>query len=229
MADRPTTWAEVIRRGMDARFGDVHTAIPGKVVRVNLDGQNTKSVDVQPLIQQAHLDEEDQRVVETLPVICSVPVAFPSAGNYRITFPIDTSTTGIIIFSEASLDAWLAKDGTVDPVNDWRFNLADAMFYPGLRSFKNPLRSAPTDRMTVGDDSGLQIHIDGSKIKIGSNVDLELDKAVCEGALKTWISDAQTAFAGHAHATPSGNTTSVIGTLPSAPANLGSNSVMIKK
>lgn len=231
MADRPNTWAEVIRRAIAGAFADVHTTIPGKVVRVNMDGDKVKSVDVQPLIKRAHLDEKDQRVVETLPVIPSVPVMFYRAGRYRITLPITTSTTGAILFSEASLDTWLAKGGTVDPGDDRRFSLADAMFYPGLCSPTDALKSAPTDRMTIGDDNGLQIHIDGSKIKIGSNVDLELEAPVLEDLLKTYLSTLRGWMAAHVHtATAIGAPTTPPTVLPvPSPGTLGSGSVRIKK
>lgn len=173
MAERPNSWAEVIRAAIDARIGEVHTAIPGKVVRVNMAGANIRSVDVQPLIQRAHIDEDEKRVAETMPVIPSVPVAFPSAGDYRVTFPIAVGSTGVILFSEASLDVWLAKGGTVDPGDDRRCSLADGIFLPGLRSLAESLGSVPADRMTVGDDGGLQIHIDKASIRLGDNAAID--------------------------------------------------------
>lgn len=197
MAERPTSWAEVIRRAIDAKLADIHTTIPGKVVRVNMSGANVRSVDVQPVIKRGYLDEEDRRVVEDMPVIPSVPVEFPSAGDYRITFPIAVGTTGLIHFSEASLDVWLAKGGTVDPQDDRRFNLSDAIFSPGLRAIAEPHGSTPTDRMTIGDDGGLQIHIDKSSIRLGDNAAIQ---AIVKGtqhftSFKTFL-DGVITFAG---------------------------------
>lgn len=197
MAERPASWAEVIRRAIDAKLADIHTTIPGKVVRVNMSGASVRSVDVQPVIKRGHLDEEDRRVVEDMPVIPSVPVEFPSAGDYRITFPIAVGTTGLIHFSEASLDVWLAKGGTVDPQDDRRFNLSDAIFRPGLRAIAESLGSVPTNRMTVGDDGGLQIHIDKSSIRLGDNAALEaLIKGTSHIAAMKPFLDGLTALAG---------------------------------
>lgn len=228
MDDKPRSLAEVVRVAIRASLADVHTAIPARVVKYDVTRQ---MVSVQPVIKVAHITEDDKRAVESLPQIVNVPVQFPSGGGYRITFPMKEGDTGLVLFSEASLDIWLSKGGDVDPADDRRFSLADAVFVPGVRDFAHALKSAADDRMTMGKDDGLQIHIDGSKIKIGSNVDLELDKPVLDEALNNYISALRTWLSAHVHtsAVPGSPTTPpTILPVPS-PSNLGAPNVLIKK
>src|SRR5688572_20732449 len=107
MKIRQLTLAQVISRAIDVRLTDMHTNFPARVVRYDADSQQ---VDVQPLVQAVFEDEAGERRSEPLPIITSVPVVFPGAGGYRITFPIKAGDqdgdTVLIVCSEASLDVW---------------------------------------------------------------------------------------------------------------------------
>jgi len=228
----PTSLADVIKRGMRAALSDIHTMIPGRVVRVNTElagaEQRIKSVDVQPLIASGYLDETLARQVEALPQIISVPVAWVGAGDYRVTCPIKVGDTGEIRFSEASLDLWLTRGGDVDPGDDRRCHLADAVFSPGLRSFATPWQSVPTDRMTLGADTGLQLHVDGSKIKIGSNVTADLEPVALGQTAYTFMQNFNIWAAAHVHPTPAGASSAPTNPPPSVP-DIRAPSVSVKR
>lgn len=186
---KPTSMADVIKRAINNALLDVHTAMPGKVVKYDAAKQQA---DIQPLLQSAYLNEDDTRIAESFPTIPGVPVHFAGGGGAYLTFPIKEGDTGILFFSEGSLDKWLAKGGEVDPGFDHRFELCDGIFVPGLRPFSAPLKNAPTDRMTIGYNEGLRIHIDGNTIRIGSDVGGELDDATCATPTHKWMSDIYT-------------------------------------
>jgi len=228
----PTSLADVIKRGMRAALSDIHTMIPGRVVRVNTElagaEQRIKSVDVQPLIASAYLDETLARQVEALPQIVSVPVAWVGAGGYRMTCPINVGDTGEIRFSEASLDLWLTRGGDVDPGDDRRCHLADAVFSPGLRSFATPWQSVPTDRMTIGDDTGLQIHVAGQQIRIGSNVPADLEPVALGQLLYTFLVNLILWLTSHTHPTPAGASSAPTNPPPSVP-DFRAPSVSVKR
>jgi hypothetical protein len=179
------TFAEVLRVAIDARLADVHTAIPARVETYDAAKQR---VSVKPLIRRGYLDEDGQRAVESLPVINEVPIVFPGAGGFRVTFPVAPGDTVLLVFSEASIDRWLPRGGDVDPADDRRFSLNDAIAIPGLRSFAAPLASAPADVMTAGKDGGPVIEFDGSEIRAGGSSalalagDLESLRAAIAGA-----------------------------------------------
>jgi hypothetical protein len=228
MTSRPSTLQDLLSRFRESLTADLHTSLPGKIVRYD---ESTQKADVQPLIKERYTDESGAQQSRELPVIPSVPVQFPGAGGYRITFPVAVGDTGLIMFAEASLDKWLVSGGTVDPAEERRHDLTDAIFLPGLRDFGHALTSAPTDRATFGKDDGLQIHVDGSKIRIGSNSPIDLEKAVCGDTLWNYL----TSLAGlvawlatHTHPTPAGASSAPTNAPPS-PSDFRSTSVEIKK
>jgi hypothetical protein len=166
--------SEVIRRHISAAMAEqVRSLIPARVTSYDA---TTQKVSVKPLINDFHRDEEGALVVEEVPVISGVPVVFLTAGGFTFTVPIDTTTTGALLFSDRSLDRWLSGDGqaAVDPEFYTRSNLADGIFIPGLLTFAAPMSSAPpTDHAMAGaigpdDASHLKIHLRASTITIGT-------------------------------------------------------------
>lgn len=196
---RPTqdyTLAGVITHAVDRRLANVHTCIPAKVTRYD---ETLQQVDAQPLVKAVYRNEQGEQLVESLPLVVNVPVMFPGAGKYRITFPVEVDTTVLLLFTEASLDKWLAQGGEVDPLDGRRFHLSDGIALLGLHDFAHALASAPLDRMTIGDDTGLQIHIDGSKVKLGSNVTAELEPVALGLAVETALTSIRTFINTHTH------------------------------
>lgn len=183
-ADRLPKLASVFGVAMETLKEDLHTALPCRVESYDAAKQ---MVSVQPQIKKAFFDETDERQVERLPVITGVPVQFPQGGGYRITFPIAVGDTGLVLFSEASLDVWLSQGGEVDPLDDRRFHLSDGIFLPGVRSFANALTDAHSTKMTLGKEGGLQLFIDGSKIQIGSETGAELEAVALGDAIDTLL------------------------------------------
>lgn len=226
---KPNSIADLVQLALRAELAGIWTGMPARVVRYSADKQRA---DVQPLIKVGYLDEAEERQVQSLPVVCAVPVVFPGAGRYRITFPISAGpdgTVGWLMFSSVSLDKWLVNGGEVDPEDDRRQHLSDAAFLPGLRDFGHPLKSAPTDRATFGDDEGLQIHIDGSKVMIGSSNPAELEKSVIGDTAQSFLNSFNTWAATHVHPDPLAGTTGQPVAPPPTVPTITSTSVLVKK
>jgi hypothetical protein len=160
------TWAEVITAAIDARIANVHTAMPGRVVEYDA---STQTASVQPLVMASYVDERGDRIPERLPVIHDVPICFPSTGSYAITWPISAGDVVLIVVASCSLDQWLARGGELDPEDDRRHHLADAVAIPGLRSRNAALSTPASDGLTVrgdlvrlGSDSAAQSSIRGT-------------------------------------------------------------------
>lgn len=153
---RSPTLAEVLRATVNGALESVHTAIPGRVTRYDASKQQA---DIEPLIQAAYEDEEGNRQVSKLPVVTNCPVHFPGGGGFTLIYPLSEGDTGLLVFSEASIDKWASGDGNVDPDIDHRHHLSDGIFIPGVRAFSNPRSDGPTNQMVVGQDGGNQMKI----------------------------------------------------------------------
>jgi hypothetical protein len=143
-----------------------------------------------------YTDEEGNEQFEALPVIPRVPVVFPGANGFRVTFPIVAGDTVLLVFADRSIDAWLDRGVLVEPTDARSHDLADAIAIPGLRSFRTPLSSAPTDAMSLGSDTGdAVIEIDSGEIRAGGSDAL---------AMLSELNSLKDAFNSHTHPTPSG-------------------------
>jgi hypothetical protein len=99
------------------------TMLPGVVESYNAA---TLRADVQPALKQGVITEDNDRVAETLPVVPNCPVAWPH-GYLGTLAPGDHV---VLIFASGSLDVWLTRGGVVDPNDDHRSDLSDAVAFP---------------------------------------------------------------------------------------------------
>jgi hypothetical protein len=171
---RTPTLAELIRNSFDFYLEDVHTCLPGRVEKYDPAEQRA---DVQPMIQRRLVAEDGQEILESLPQIPEVPVAFPRSGEFFVSFPIKQDDLGILVFSERSMELYLEgqadKAGGDDPVDYRKHDLTDAFFLPGGYPWKKSLVDAHADNLVVGKDGGLQTHYKSSEIALGEENPIE--------------------------------------------------------
>lgn len=197
MASSTPTLAEVLTGAISSALRDVHTAIPGKVVRYDAAKQ---LADVQPLVHAAYADESGESVAVALPVVPNCPVQFSSGGGKAVTHPVAVGDKGLLVFSEASLDAWLARDGVdVDPGVDHRHNLTDGIFIPGVNPFGAPLAAVPSDAVGIGTPGGAY-----QGVAVGPKTHDALE------ALREWVAD----IASHAMFSSAPNPLKVVNSTP---------------
>ena len=187
------SFSSLLAKVLSASADSLRVAIPARVESYDSARQ---AVNVLPLVEVPYTDEEGNEQFEALPVIPRVPVVFPGANGFRVTFPIVAGDTVLLVFADRSIDAWLDRGGLVEPTDARSHDLADAIAIPGLRSFRAPLSSAPTDAMTVGSDTGdAVIEIDSGEIRAGGSDAL---------AMLSELNSLKDAFNSHTHPTPSG-------------------------
>jgi hypothetical protein len=149
-----STLPQATRRAIDARLAEIHTAIPGRVETFN---RARAQVSVKPLIKRIYRDG----LQISLPVISNVPVIFPRSGEASLTFPLQKGDTGLILFSERSLENWLARGGEAEPGDPRRFDMTDGIFLPGFYPFNS---ASPAEV-----DGSLALKFKTAKIKIQPN------------------------------------------------------------
>jgi hypothetical protein len=98
---------DVQRAVVDAALSEVHTAMPGEVVRVHSGEHGRQFVDVQPSLQRRAPNENGEVVDETLPVIPMVPVGYMQGGGFFLSVPLAVGDVVLLVFAERSLDQWL--------------------------------------------------------------------------------------------------------------------------
>lgn len=148
---RNPSLAEVVNLATETALETLYVSLPGRVTRYDAA---TQEADVQPIPRVRYTAESGEAVVEDLPVVPSVPVIFPGGGGFTVTFPISVGDTVLLVFSGASMDKWLTAntDDSLDPETHARHSLADAVAIPGLKNFRRPRSSAPTDHVRIGID-----------------------------------------------------------------------------
>lgn len=105
-------------------IGEVHTALPGKIISVNAAKGLAK---VEPIGKWMASDGE----YLDYPQISDVPIVFPycKTENVGITFPVKKGDSCLIIVSEVELDKWRTGAEAEGPL---KFDLSNAIVIPGL-------------------------------------------------------------------------------------------------
>jgi hypothetical protein len=156
--------AQLIKQAIETRLLDVHTALIAKVESYDAKKQ---LVDVAPMLKRRIKNQEDEWVNEQLPLLCDVPVLFPRAGGFFISFPIKPGDFVQLIFNEVNIEEWLENSRPTIACNE-RFTLHGAVAIPGVYPQSKALSDAHETNLVLGIEQGLQIHIDSEKIRLGS-------------------------------------------------------------
>jgi hypothetical protein len=140
------SFSDVIDSAISSRLGGVHTAMPGRVESFN---KTTQRASVQPMGQQVYYDEFEARQTERYPVVLDVPVMFNGSGGNRSTFPVRAGDLVLLVFTSCSLDRVLSQGAEVDPQDDRRHCLSDAVAIPGFYAFNALPTEAPDDAYVI--------------------------------------------------------------------------------
>lgn len=163
------TLSTVISQAITARFGDLHTAMPGQIESYDY---TTAKATVLPLLNRQLPDGS----IMKLPVIQQVPVLWPRTDDAIIHFPLQRGDGVLLVFSERSLDEWLTTGGIVAPEDKRVFDLSDAIAIPGLFNL-----SATTPSINNNDD--LNIIYKGQSIRIMANGNISLGNSGTQGVI----------------------------------------------
>jgi len=93
--------SQLLQHAVETRLLDVHTALIARVERYDAKKQ---LVDAQPVLKRRLKFEDGQTTHEKFPLILDVPVLFPRASGYFISFPIQKGDFVQLIFNEESDD-----------------------------------------------------------------------------------------------------------------------------
>jgi hypothetical protein len=107
---------QVFEAAIDAAKADTRVSLPGVFTAV---ASNGKTGSVKPAVGPD-------------PVIPDVPILFPQAAGFRMTWPVKTGDPCLLVFGDRSLEEWQSAGGTkaVSPADERRHDLTDAVAIP---------------------------------------------------------------------------------------------------
>lgn len=187
------TLAELLKQAIENCLLDIHTAL---IAQVESYDAKKQQVNVSPILKRSLKSLDGRQISEQLPMLCDVPVLFPRAGGYFISFPIQPGDFVQIVFNESSIDEWLV-DGASGFDFSERFTLQGGVAIPGIYPESKPINGAHEKNFVAGKEDGLQIHIDDQKIRLGS-ADAREALAIAS-AVKAELEKIKSAFNDHVH------------------------------
>jgi hypothetical protein len=211
------------REALDAVLEDfrteIHTSFPARVLAYDAAKQ---TVDVRPGIQREY-PSDDPRVplkTEPLPDLMAIPVQWPRAGGFAITFPIQVGDWVEVQCAEQSLLVWRQKGDVGSPPGvSCPHGLNGACAKPGWYPDKQKLSSVDTSNMVIrSEDNGVRIVIAGNMVTIGDTTGAQF--LALANKVDQALTKIQTAFDDHTHPVPALGTssapTAVPGSIPIA-------------
>lgn len=114
---------ESLRMAMQAHQSKMWTALPAIVSSVNLEAQ---TIQCTPAIQVTETDQSGAQTNVTLPELLDVPLCFPRAGGFAMTFPVAIGDEVLVVFSCRAIDSWWASGKIGSQVERRMHDLSDA-------------------------------------------------------------------------------------------------------
>lgn len=162
------TLSDAVTQAVDFSIQQLHTCIPGTIVDYDF---TTQKASVLPSIKITFYDG----VVVSHPILQNVPLIFPRSGGASLTFPVNKGDGVLVLFSERSLERWLASTGEeVEQGVNRRFDLTDAIAIPGLNSIVTNSLGNATDVKLVFKTASVTIDPEGNIILDNGNCAIRL-------------------------------------------------------
>lgn len=124
------------RRSLENTLANARMAMPGEIVDFDSEKQTAT---VQPALKERIHGEWEQ-----LPQLPDVPVVFPRAGGYCLTFPVKEGDECLIIFSDMCIDSWWQSGGIQTQLEMRRHDLSDAIAVLGITSVPKAVKNYST-------------------------------------------------------------------------------------
>lgn len=152
---------------LDGRQSLMWTAMPGFVTKVNLS-ENT--VEVQVTLTQPVTDEAGDTTQITIKPLLDVPLVFPNAGGFALTFPVAVNDEVLVVFASRCIDAWWQSGGVQKPMENRMHDLSDGFAIPGVRSKPNALASISATKVQLRNNAGTVYFQVGTKFAMKNAV-----------------------------------------------------------
>lgn len=138
------------RMAQEGYAAGLWTAMPGIITEVNLGAQTCS---VQPAIQGNQELKDGTTQPINMPLLVDVPIVFPRAGGFAVTFPVKPGDECLVVFASRCIDAWWQSGGVQRPIESRMHDLSDGFAILGPTSQPRKLANVQTDGVELRTDS----------------------------------------------------------------------------
>lgn len=142
---------EGLRIAMESHQSHMWTSIPGIVAGVDLSAQ---TLSVQPSIQGSVTAPDGSVQVVNLPLLVDVPVVWPRAGGFALTFPIKAGDEVLVVFASRCIDAWWQSGGVGAQAEARMHDLSDGFAILAPTSQPKKFSGVSSSNVQLRDESG---------------------------------------------------------------------------
>ena len=124
---------------LDERIYEIHTSHPATVISIN--GRPPFNGKERTVTVRLGIRRDMKGLSKKIAPLIHVPVLFPSSKNYGMTWPVEVGDTGLVVFSESSIDQWWEGSGSdvVNPRDMRMHHYSDGFFIPHVMQKLNAL------------------------------------------------------------------------------------------
>lgn len=165
---------ESLRIAMESAQAKVWTAIPAIVQSVDFVAQ---TITAQPAIQGAVQSPDGSVAQVNLPLLVDVPIMYPRAGGFALTFPIAAGDEVLVVFASRCIDSWWQNGGVGAQAEVRMHDLSDGFALLAPTSQPKVLPAVSAQNVQLRDEVGttyLEITPDG-KIKLVAVTEIDAD------------------------------------------------------
>lgn len=188
---------EVFSAHADTLKDEFRKVLPATVTAVN---PVLQTVDVVLGLENPLFDEYGGVSYEVLPPLSGIPLGCLRANGYIIWLPVTTGDTVLLLFSDLSLDTWLAGTGAAtQPGWVGKHTIDSAIAIPLIvpTAKVSPTPTTDPTKLIIGKDgSPAQIKIGAADIELGA---LATDAVALASLVDSAVSTIVTAFNLHVH------------------------------
>jgi len=194
----------VIRTALDAQQAGIWTAMPAIVDAVDFDKQ---AITAQIAIECVWEDAKGKRTYAPYPPLVDVPIVWPRAGGFALTFPIKKGDEVLIVFASRCIDSWWQNGGVQVPAEIRFHDLSDGFAIPGPTSQPKKLNNVSAQNVQLRtDDGGTYLEITpsgdlnikaGTARAYGKGIAVDGENIELVTALKTYFTGIETACKGN--------------------------------
>lgn len=165
---------ESLRMALEDFQSQIWTALPGVVSGVDLEKQ---TVSVQPSIQGSVSSEDGSTQSVNLPLLVDVPICWPRAGGFALTFPVKTGDEVLVVFASRCIDSWWQSGGVGAQAEVRMHDLSDGFAILAPTSQPKKIASVSSANVQLRDEAGttfLEITPDGkARLVAATQIDIE--------------------------------------------------------